>query len=120
MTILFILLVIFVVWPLARAIFIAHRMRTRMRQAYEETARRQQQYRDEQRRANRKPGWSGGKSRDKVIKPGEGEYVEWEEISVTSETTVESGDTGQTATSRTTATGRVVDVEWEDIDEKRP
>ncbi|MCM1349541.1 MAG: DUF4834 family protein [Firmicutes bacterium] len=76
--------------------------------------------RDEARRErayNRPGGWTSPRQRKgKMVDPNEGEYVEWEEVTV-AEQTAETRDYGhgkRTKVSRYVSE-QVSDVEWEDV-----
>lgn len=112
-TFLLILVVCFVVIPLFRGWLALRRMRRQAREAYEDAAREAER----RRRANRRGGWSApddARRQAKRYGSTDGEYVEWEEVAVETQTsrTTESTD-GQ---SRQTVTeSQVTDVEWEEI-----
>lgn len=70
-------------------------------------------HRDESRR---KGGWSRApRRRRKKIPDGTGEYVAFEEITVTTQTTTESTAAGEHARTDYTVEQQIVDVEWEDV-----
>lgn len=104
------LIVIFVLWPVIRVAYTIYRLRRQAREAFRQATGNADAY--QQPRRN-KAGWSrAAKSHKKVIDPTEGEYVDWEKITVTeTSTTTESTETG----SRTVTEQQVTDVEWEDI-----
>jgi len=63
----------------------------------------------------RKGGWSRTASKAKVIQRGEGEYVEWEEITEPSASASTAADEHETVRTDSRVEPQVVDVEWEDI-----
>lgn len=106
MTFILLLIVIFVVWPIVRVLYAIYRLRSQTREAFRRAASAGQSRRN-------KAGWSRtSRPHKKVIDPGEGEYVEWEEITVTQST--DTSSSGQ-ADTHTVTEQQVTDVEWEDI-----
>lgn len=109
MTFILLLIVIFVVWPIVRVLYAIYRLRSQTREAFRRAA---DAASAGQSRRN-KAGWSRtSRPHKKVIDPGEGEYVEWEEITVTQST--DTSSSGQ-ADTHTVTEQQVTDVEWEDI-----
>ena len=122
MTFLIIALLLFLFWPVIKAVLAVNKARNQARQMYEQAQRAAE---DEARR-RRPGGWSSpaGNGYDrrrqpgKKINPNEGEYVEWEDISVSSSTYTAQTDTDSGRT-RFTAEEQVIDVEWEDLPPKK-
>lgn len=97
-TFLLILFILFVVVPLLRGAWTIYKLRRRRESE------------------NRPAGWQQAEGRRKIISKNEGEYVEWEEVEVTEETTTASSDQAQSRRrTRTVGEQRIVDVEWEDV-----
>lgn len=118
LTIFIILLICFVVWPLLRAALTVRRMRRQAREAYEQMAREAQR----RERTNRPGGWSAphsdstpGRQHGKKIDPQEGEYVAFEEISITSQQATSSSTSNREESTTTFSETRVEDAEWEEI-----
>ncbi len=115
MSIGYILLIILAVWlvpKLVRGYMFIHRIKKQTRTMYEQMYNNDPRARQQQQRSSRRPGWSAPTQRRKKIDPNVGEYVKFQEITVT-ETTQQSADD----TSRTTYTveQQITDAEWEDI-----
>lgn len=110
---LLLLFIIFIAWPVIRAMLTVNRLRRQARQAFEEAGRNYDRDRRDNEARTRKPGWSRAPEHKKVINPTDGEYVEWEEISV-QQTTTQSTE-GNGASDRCTVEQQITDVEWEDI-----
>lgn len=102
-TLIFILLFLFIVWPLLRFGYTVHRMRKQAQKIFEQgnNARQRQ---DEADRDNR---------RDKMFDRNDGEYVEYEEIHT--ETTDAASESGSGSQSHITIEEQIVDAKWEDI-----
>lgn len=101
---LFIFIILPVIITLVRAAFLVHRARKGIRDAFRGTnnADNSEQSADTPRRS-------------KKIDPDEGEYVAFEEISVTATETSENGRSG----TRYTVEQQIVDAEWEDIPDNK-
>lgn len=121
LTFLIIALLLFLFWPVIKAMLAINRARKQARQMYEQA----QRAADEEARRRRPGGWSApsGHGHDtnrpsgKKINPDDGEYVEWEDISVSSSAYSAEKDTSAGRT-RFTAEEQVIDVEWEDLPPK--
>ncbi len=103
-----IILAIYILPPLIRGILTINRFRRSTRQAYEAM------YGNRNRRPQeRKAGWSG-KPSDKKKKIGKdvGEYISFEEITVTETESTVSDNAGNTFTE---VEQQITDVEWEDV-----
>lgn len=127
MTFIIIILLLFVLWPLAKAMYRLWLVRKQMQQAYR---RMQQAARQGSRTSSARPderpgGWSPASKR-KVVRPDQGEYIEWEETTYTQTDTATNAETAssqtdtaeaqtQTHTTSSTTSQRITDVEWEDI-----
>lgn len=111
------LLIIFVLWPLVRFGWTIYHVRRQ----YNDTVNHARQAARQAESANRPGGWSAPRRRPaKVVRPDEGEYVEWEEVSGTtsssSSATDADGDTTYTSSKTSTySSERISDAEWEDV-----
>ncbi len=115
-TFLLILFILFVVVPLVRGAWTIYKLRRQARSAFEAMHRENVSERRRREAENRPAGWQQAEGRRKIISKNEGEYVEWEEVEVTSEkTTASSGPAQSQRSTRTVREQRIVDVEWEDI-----
>ncbi len=113
-TIILILVIVFIIWPIVRAALMFHKIRSQAKRVFRQAAQSQREAGEEQRRANRKGGWSRSRNRKpKVIQRNEGEYVEWEEITVTDEQP--SGNSSGRSSKRVKVESQISDAEWEDI-----
>jgi len=109
-----------VLWPIARFCWTLYRVRRQ----YNDTVNRARHAARESRAANRPAGWSAPRShRRKVVRPDEGEYVEWEEIGRNVKTeapgTSTSDNTNRQSQQRVSNyfSERISDAEWEEINE---
>ena len=105
-----------ILWPLIKIGWRIYYIQRQMKQAYRAAAgqsTRQARGRESD-ASNRKGGWSAGHPSKKIIEKNEGEYVAFEEVTVTSATdytaTTESG--GKVSVE---ITSQVSDAEWEEI-----
>lgn len=114
-TIIILAILTVLLWPAIRTILALRRAQKQAQQAFSQARRAAQ----EESRRNRPGGWSAGEAgsapqqqpRRKKIDPSVGEYVEWEEVKVSSTTTDSSGKS-----TRTTVTEeQITDVEWEEL-----
>lgn len=105
--ILLFLVIWYVVRPTVKFFWTVNRLRNRARAAYGDTARQAQP-------AGRKAGWTTPAPRKKKIERNVGEYIEYEEITITSDTSDTSGS-GDHSTRYTAVEQQVTDVEWEDV-----
>ena len=116
-TFLLLLFIFFIVIPLGRVIWTVSSMRRKARKAMEQMAERQQ--REARRReAERRPaGWSSARSTEKIFSKADGEYVDYEEVTVSVETeqTASYEPTNRRMRRGATMEQRIIDVEWEDI-----
>lgn len=113
---LLILFILFVVVPLLRGAWTIYKLRRQARRAFEAMHRENESERRRRESENRPAGWQQAEGRRKIISKNEGEYVEWEEVEVTEETTTASSDQAQSRRrTRTVGEQRIVDVEWEDV-----
>lgn len=117
---LLILFIIFILWPICRAALLVYRLRRQARQAFEQFGRQQKEQHRQNESANRPAGWKSAPHRRKIINPDQGEYVEWEEVTVVSAETTGTSDSGA-ATEHNRGTSvveeqRITDAEWEEID----
>ncbi len=110
MEIILILILVFIVWPVFKFYLAIKKAQRQARDAFSQFGGGQQQ---SESRRQRKGGWSGMRSRKKVIDPNVGEYVEFEEVEVKQE----FADTGKntSSTSSYRVEQQVEDAEWEDI-----
>ena len=109
------LLILFVVWPLLRFGWTIYRVRRQ----YNDTVNRARQAAREAEATRSSGGWASPRRKpSKKVRPDEGEYVEWEEIteSTTTETT-DHGEHRKTSSTSTYFTERISDAEWEDVKE---
>ncbi len=108
MEIILILILVFVVWPLFKFYLAIKNAQRQARDAFSQFGGAQQTQDNRQ----RKGGWSGMRSRKKVIDPNVGEYVEFEEV----EANHESSSANSTKNgSSYRVEQQVEDAEWEDI-----
>lgn len=112
---LILLLVIFVLWPIARAVWMVYKLRRQARKAFEQFGQQQEAYRRRQEAEHRPAGWQPAPQRKKIIGKDQGEYVEWEEVTVTVETTTTENSSERDVKNRTAAEPQISDAEWEDI-----
>lgn len=111
----FILLIVifFFVIPAIRVAVTVHRVRKRTRQFFDNARQAAEGGANRSSTKERKPGWSEPTPHNKVYRPADGEYVEWEEVTIThtetSQTTDNQGNTHLRVDSQ------VIDVEWEDV-----
>ena len=116
-TFLLLLFIFFIVIPLGRVIWTVSSMRRKARKAMEQMAERQQ--REARRReAERRPaGWSSARSTEKIFSKADGDYVDYEEVTVSVETeqTASYEPTNRRMRRGATMEQRIIDVEWEDI-----
>lgn len=116
-TILLILFFIFIVWPIIKVAILVSRVRKKQREVFEAM------YGQRSKEKERKNGWQEAPApRKKKIDPSVGEYVSYEEITVTDEQTEANryfGEaTEQPGKSDRSVTGddqQVSDADWEDI-----
>lgn len=107
------LFIIFVVIPLVRVAWTVFKVRSNYKRAVNDARQQRATYEA----YNRPGGWSAPKkgNKPKKVSRSEGEYVEYEEIEVTTaESYSASTDTGTTRTTRYFEE-RISDVEWEEI-----
>lgn len=115
-TFLLILFIMFVVVPLLRGAWAIYKLRRQARSVFEAMHRDNASERRRREAENRPAGWQQAEGRRKIISKNEGEYVEWEEVEMTSETTTAFSDSAQSQRRpRTVDEQRIVDVEWEDV-----
>ncbi len=111
---LLLLFIIFIVVPIARVAWTIYKVRRQYRQAFE-AARAQSGRQQPRQERNRRGGWTVPlRKKPKVVDRSEGEYVEWEDISVT-ETTTDGTKSYSTHTESVHIEERVSDAEWEEI-----
>lgn len=113
MSILFILLFIFIIWPIIRVSWVIHKARKQARTIYEQRFGRQ----EGSSQTERKAGWSKPEqTRAKVFKRTDGDYVQFEDIEVTTQTTTQTDADGSTSQHTTTTVDhQIIDIDWEDI-----
>lgn len=107
-----------ILWPLIKIGWRIYYIQRQMKQAYRAAAgqsgRQSSRANRESDPSKRKGGWSAGHPSKKIIDKNEGEYVAFEEVTVTSTTeytaTSESGDKVSVE-----ITSQVSDAEWEEI-----
>ncbi len=109
MSLLILALVVFILWPLIRTAFAIYRLRKGAKQAF----RQAQRQAEEQQRYNRPGGWSGTQQstqrpKKKKITSDQGEYIDWEEIPSSPDSTPHSSTSFASEQ-------QIVDAEWEDI-----
>lgn len=109
--------IIFLIWlvpKLIRGFFFVNQIKKQTRQMYEQMYGSQQDA-SRSREKKRKPGWSTPQPRRKKIDPNVGEYVSFQEVSVSesARTTVDPA-TGDTHTTYTVEQ-QVTDAEWVDL-----
>lgn len=114
MEIIIILLIIFVLWPIIRVVWAAYKLK----RGYESAMRNARQAAREANRASRPAGWATPRGpKAKVVNQNEGEYVEWEEITVSQEATSTDGNAKSARRTKVSSyiTERISDADWEDI-----
>lgn len=114
-TFLLALFIIFIVIPLCRVAWTIYKLRRDTRKAFNQFQSGMNNQSRERQRENRPAGWQTP-HKEKKIDRSQGEYIEYEEISVTESSTTTTSDGETTGTIEETETNRrIVDVEWEDI-----
>lgn len=111
----YLLLIILAVWlvpKLIRGYLFVHRIKKQARTMYEQMYNNNPGTQQQQRRSSRRPGWSAPTQRRKKIDPEVGEYVKFQEITVTETTQQPTGDTPHTSYP---IEQQITDAEWEDI-----
>lgn len=114
---LLLLFIIFIVIPLGRLLWTVFKVRSNYKKAVNNARQAQASYQAQ----NRPGGWSAPRrERAKKVSPNVGEYVEWEDVEVTSSTTAQ--ETSKSSPGKTTRyfEERISDVEWEEIKTKKP
>ena len=108
-----ILLAVWIVPKMVRGYLFVHRLKKQARNMYEQMYNGTGQAASD-RRQTRRPGWSAATPRRKKIDPSVGEYVKFQEITVTGSETpqAESADKRDTPY---TVEQQITDVTWEDI-----
>lgn len=100
-------IIIFFVWPAAKLAYKVKRANDQAREQFEEMRREAER----RTRQNRPGGWhTDHHTPKKKYSSTEGEYVEWEEVKVSTETTTQSSTDHTTRVEQ-----QITDVEWEDI-----
>lgn len=108
---LLLLFIIFIVIPLGRLLWTLFKVRSNYKKAVNNARQAQASYEAR----NRPGGWSAPRrERAKKVNPNVGEYVEWEDVEVTSTTTQETSKSSPGKTTRYFEE-RISDVEWEEI-----
>lgn len=103
-TLILIFILVFIVWPVVKAIFHINQARKTARDIFSGSfSARQQQ--DE---SPRKPGWSAPAARAKIITKDVGEYVSFQELPPDS-------DSPHTSATISSSESQISDAEWEDI-----
>ncbi len=108
----FILLIVlfFFIIPAIRVGLTVHRVNKRTRQFFDNAMHNAA---NPHKPKERKPGWSKPEPHEKVYKPADGEYVEWEEVKITrTETSQTTDSNGYT---HLQVDSQVIDVEWEEV-----
>lgn len=117
MTFIILLLLGFLLWPLIKFGWRVNVLRREYNRNVENARREAEAARRRSEAENRPAGWTSPQSaKRKVVSKSEGEYVQWEEVTVEA-TDMRSGGT-QPGASKTTVRGtstRITDVEWEDV-----
>ena len=119
MTIVFILLFIFIIWPIIRVAWTVHRLRSQARKAYEQMY--QQATGQGDRPAgnrSRKAGWSRPDAMPaKKIHREDGEFVSFEEIKVASADyhTSSSSSTSSARYTNVKIEQQIEDADWEEV-----
>lgn len=117
-TVVVILLVIFILWPVIKGILTVYRLQRQAREAFRgfsQGAGRQASPRPAQ---ERRAGWQRPAVRKKKIDPSQSVDVEWEEISVVESAGPSAAGSGSRQDSGPVES-QIVDVEWEDITVKK-
>lgn len=116
-TFLLLLFIFFIVIPLVRVMWTVNSMRRKARKAMEQMADRQKREARRRESERRPGGWSPARSTEKIFSKSDGEYVEFEEVSVTVESERAAADEPPHRRMRKGASmeQRIIDVEWEDI-----
>lgn len=120
-------LFIFVVWPLLKRLLLWY-ARRKVRKMAEQFGRQagfasgvaEDAKGRDGKASSRKGGWSTPAPHRKKIDPSTGDYIRFQEVKTTVETTVETAQTSADGASRTTITTeeQVTDVEWVDLPDK--
>lgn len=125
--ILLFLFIWFILLPILRIGWKINTVRRQAGKAFQQMADDRQRAADRQQRDRRQAGWQQGPATDKIFSKTDGEYVEWEDITVTPTETTSSASTSQQSdqTHRTqhfwqrksssASTSRITDVDFEDL-----
>lgn len=102
-----------IVWPMIKLATTVHSYQKNVRNAFRSMNDEAERQRNRNYAENRRGGWTRPQTKKKKITNDMGEYVEWEEVSVTesTETTTSSNESAKTYTREE----QVTDVKWEDI-----
>lgn len=116
-TFLLLLFIFFIVIPLVRVMWTVSSMRRKARKAMEQMADRQKREARRRESERRPGGWSSARPTEKIFSKSDGEYVEFEEVSVTVDSERAAADVPPHRRMRKGASmeQRIIDVEWEDI-----
>lgn len=115
-----ILLLVFIVWPLIKFGWRVYTIQRQMKQAYRaatgQNARASQQRRPQSdAQPRRKGGWSTGYPSRKIIEKNEGEYVAFEEVTVSSASETASAPSADNGRVSVEISSQISDAEWEEI-----
>lgn len=113
-TLILIIFCFWLFWKLLR-LWVVHKIKKHARNTFEQFtgAKTGSQTDDAHRTDRRKSGWQHAHPSKKIGRD-EGEYVEWEEITISTETNA-SDNAGNATRSSTVIDRQIVDAEWEDI-----
>lgn len=111
---LLLLFIIFIVVSVVRVAWTIHKVRRQYRQAFE--AARGQASRQQSDSNRHRGGWSvPRRKKGKVVDRNEGEYVEWEEVTVSGYSASTDGNGSRGDSENIRVEERITDAEWEEI-----
>lgn len=112
-TFLLALFIIFIVIPLGRVMWTVYRLRSQAKNAFRRFEQDMRGQAEDARRDARPGGWQQAPPREKKITREQGEYVEWEDVTVVE--SVKTDEASSDAGTRFESEQQIVDVEWEDV-----
>ncbi|MDE7412049.1 MAG: DUF4834 family protein [Paramuribaculum sp.] len=112
---LLILFIIFILIPIIRTALTMNRIRRQAREFFNNARQTADAGANRSRTKERKPGWSKPSPRKKVYRQADGEYVDWEEVSISETQTSYTSTTDSNGYTEIKADTQVTDVEWEEI-----
>lgn len=112
-TFLLALFIIFIVIPLGRVLWTVYRLRSQAKNAFRRFEQDMRGQAEDARRDARPGGWRQAPAREKKITREQGEYVEWEDVTVVDKAEDDTKSCG--TETRFESEQQIVDVEWEDV-----